>query len=97
MVMVRVCADGLVPTVAVNERAAVLNCMAAGGTVTVMLIATADGLPLTAPPVSGLVALMVTLVEAVVLLDNPVASTLMVIVALAPAARLPLVGDVIVT
>lgn len=90
-------ADGLTPTVVVNARAVGLNCMAAGGAVMVMLIATTDGLPLTDPLVSGSVALMVTLVEAVVPAGNPVAFTLMVIEALAPAARLPLAGGVMVT
>ncbi len=92
----RVCACGLTPAVVLNARAVVLNCMA-GGAVMVMLIATPDGLPLTVPFVSGSVALMVTLVEAVVPAGNAVASTLMVIEALAPAARLPLDGGVIVT
>ena len=92
----RVCAGGLAPTAVVNVRAVVLNCMA-GGAVMVMLIATTDGLPLTTPLLSGSVALMVTLVEAVVPAGNAVALTLMVIEALAPAARLPLDGGVIVT
>ena len=93
----RVCACGLTPAVVVNARAVVLNCMAAGGAVMVMLIATTDGLPLTTPLLSGSVALMVTLVEAVVPAGNAVALTLIVIEALAPAARLPLDGDVIAT
>lgn len=97
LVTVIVCAGGLVPTFGVNARAVVLNCMAAGGAVMVILIATTDGLPVTTPLVSGSVALMVTVDEAIVPAGNPVALTLIVIVALAPAARLPLAGGVMVT
>src|ERR1700680_4265310 len=52
LVMVMVCADGLTPTVVVRAMAGVLNCMAGGGAVMVMLMATPAGLPLTAPPVT---------------------------------------------
>ena len=96
-VMVIVCGVGVLPPVEVNARAVVLNCMAGGGAVMLTLIAVTAGLPLTAPFVIGSVALMVTLVDAVVPGGTPVALTLIVSPALAPAARLPLVAEAMVT
>src|SRR5579859_1093290 len=97
LVIVIVWAAGLVPAVVVKLRVVALNCMAGGGAITVTLMGTVAGLPVTAVPVAGLTALMVTEVEAVVPGDSPVALTLMVRVALAPAARVPLAGLVIET
>ena len=96
LVMVMVWACGFVPAVVVKFRVVALNCMAGDGAVTVILMGTATGLPVTAPPVAVLVALMETEVEAFVL-PRPVAFTLMVSVALAPPARVPLAGDAMVT
>ena len=96
-VIVIVCAAGLVPAVVVKFRALALNCMAGGGPVMVILMGTLAGLPVTGFPMEVSTPLMVTEAEAVVPEATPVALTLMVRVALAPAARVPLVADVMVT
>lgn len=100
LVMVMVWAAGLAPTVVVKARAVALNCIAGGGgggAVMVTFMATDAGLPATTPPVAGSTALMVTEVEAVVPEGKPVPLTLIVRMALAPAARLPLASGVMVT
>lgn len=97
LVIVTVWRVGSVPAVVVKLREVALNCMAGGGAVTVTLMGTVAGLPVTTPPVAGFTALMVTEVEAVVPGARPVALTLMVRVALAPAASVPLAGDAMVT
>src|SRR5579859_432963 len=100
LVIVMVWAAGLVPAVVVKLRAVGPNCMAGGGgggAATVMLMGTVAGLPFTAVPVAGSTALMMTEVEAVVPGATPVVLTLMVRVAVAPAARLPLAADAMVT
>ena len=97
LVIVMVWVAGLVPAVVVKLKAFVFNCMAGGGAVTVTPIETVAGLPVTAVPVAGFTAVMVTEVEAVVPGARPVALTLMVRVALVLAARVPLAALVIVT
>lgn len=78
-------AVGLVPAVVVNVKAFALSAIWGGGMVTVM--ATVDGLPVTARPVLGSVALITTLVETVVPPGTPVALTMTLTVVVAPPAR----------
>src|SRR5579863_4485003 len=72
LVRLTFCGDGLTPTVVVNESDVVSSDMAGGATL--IVIGTVTGLPATALPVIGSIALTVTLVVAFVPPGPPVAS-----------------------
>ena len=80
-----VCAVGLLPAVVVNVKKFALSAMWGEGMVIVMT--TTDGLPVTARPVMGSIALMTMLVETVVPPGTPVALTVTLTVVFAPPAR----------
>lgn len=79
------CAAGLLPTVVVNVRLFALSVIWGGAML--MVIETVDGLPVTARPVMGSIALMTTLVVTDVPPGIPVALTITFTVALVPPAR----------
>src|SRR5579875_40322 len=90
--MVMACVSGLTPTFAVKVRLSELNCMVGGAML--MVMGTVTGLPTTALPVIGSMALIVALVVYVVPPCKPLASTITsMLVPVPPTRPVPDVAD----